>query len=133
MKLRLFQVLETKMAPLNERQKKAAAVAQEITRLGGHVVSPMPLRDDDKELRIQILDKDKHIVQAIQDWGWTPTYGGPLPRVTFTGFEPATIYKIEIPIERRLPAVPERHSGELADKKPLHPEVIGMRKYLGMK
>jgi hypothetical protein len=116
MNLRLFRLIESPMAPPTPRQQKAEALAQEIMRLGGYVLSPLPLRDDDKELRIQILDDDSHILQAIKDWGWTPTLGGPHPRISFTRLEPATIYRIEIPVERQ-PIVDTTIRGEISSKK----------------
>ena len=132
MNLRLFRLIETPMAPLTPRQQKAAALAQEITRLGGYVLSPPPLRDDEKELRIQILDKDSHIVEAIKEWGWTPTYGGPHPRFTFTSLETASIYRIEIPHERQ-PVATDRITGELAERKKSSYEVEQVKRYLGLK
>jgi len=132
MKLRLFQVIETPMAPLSERARKAQSVAREIQRIGGYVLNSMPLRDDEKELRIQILDTDKHILEEIKTWGWTPVFAGPMPRIHISGsFETACIYRIEIPIER--PNIPDnRIHGEISDKKkPPDKERVEMLKSLG--
>jgi hypothetical protein len=101
--------------------------------VGGFVLSPLPLGNEDKELRIQILDKDSHIVEAIKEWGWTPTYGGPHPRVSFTGLEPATIYKIEFPGERQPIHDDRTIRGEISGKRKPKSEVELMLKGLGYK
>ena len=88
------------MAELTPRQQKAAALTREISRLGGFVINPLPLRDDERELRVQILDKDKHVVQEIESWGWRLTFGYPLPRMSHASFVPASVYRLEIPMER---------------------------------
>jgi hypothetical protein len=133
MNLRLFQVIETQMAPLSARQEKAAALAREIARLAGFVLDALPLRNDQREMRVQILDKDPHIRETLESWGWALAYGGPHPRVSYFGMEPATVYHLEIPLERQ-PIADNRIRGELADPdKKTSAEMEGMRKYLGLK
>jgi hypothetical protein len=112
----------------SEREQKIAALAREISKLGGFVLSPLPLPADQKDLRVQILDKDRHIVRTLQEWGWTLTFAGPLPRVSYNGLEPATIYKIEIPLERQ-PIVDDRPRGETREKTSYETEQL--LRYLG--
>jgi hypothetical protein len=118
-----------------KRQELAQSLTRELQQLGASVTNVMPLADD-QNLRFWCSDYKKgRILTALSEWGF--------PEVTFTGMSPQICpdtysmglvnnFEIALPRERQ-PIATDRHSGELADKKPLHPEVVGMRKYLGLK
>jgi hypothetical protein len=121
------------MALLTERQQKAAALARELGKLDGvWITNPMPLDEEAKGLRVQILDSERQkSLTLLEDWGWTPTWLNNLPRVCPDGMKLAGVYEIDIPRERQ-PVATDRHSGELANKEGLPYEIREMRKALGL-
>ena len=65
-----------------------------------------------------------------------PVFCGFLPRVTFTGMQPACLYEIDLPRETPVPDdrtiqvdLTDRERAEIDRDKA---EIAGMRKYLGM-
>ena len=74
------------MALLAERQQLAAALSRELHKLGVAVINPMPLPDD-KRLRFQVLDTDRHKVLERLCWNWGPICCGTMPRVCFDGMK----------------------------------------------
>jgi hypothetical protein len=121
---------------LNERQQKAQELSREMAKMHGvWIVSPLPL-DDGAKLRFQVLDTRKNeVLQLLGDWEWKPMFCGFLPRVTFTGMQPACLYEIDLPRER--PPVPDdrtiRNDITDAEREKAKAEVAAMRKHLGMK
>jgi hypothetical protein len=99
------------MAPLSARQEKAQDLAGWLGGMTGvWVVSPLPLDDDTRTLRFQILDSEQdRVVTEICSAGWIPArlQAHPRHRVTTRGFENASLYEIEIPRERQ-PIVDDR-------------------------
>jgi hypothetical protein len=84
------------MALLTERQQKAADLAREIHRMGAWVTNVMPLDDNARGLRFQVLDADRsRIIQTLTDWEWSPIFAGTLPRVCPDGFKLASIFEID--------------------------------------
>jgi hypothetical protein len=109
---------------LNERQQKAQALSREMAKMQGAL-------DDSAKLRFQLLDTCKNeVLQLLSDWEWKPVFCGFLPRVTFTGMQPACLYEIDLPRETPVPDDRSIRVG-LTDREKA--EVAGMRKYLGMK
>jgi hypothetical protein len=94
---------------LSERQRTASAIAAKLRRFEPTVwvLSPLPLADG-ANLRIQIKTEDREAALAkLGSWGFAIRPAGEVPRVTFTGMEPASIYEIKIPRERQ-PVVDDR-------------------------
>jgi len=118
---------------LNERQQTARALAQSIDDMGGAwVTSALPLDDQARALRLQILDSDRNrVMQAIRDLGFEPVFCGVLPRIHPTGVLAACAYEISLP-QARQPVVDNRITGELATKEKPSRETTEMLKYLGI-
>jgi len=121
------------MTLLNERQQTARALAQHIDDLGGAwLTSALPLDDQARALRLQILDSDRNrVVQSIRDLGFEPVLCGALPRIHPTGVRAACAYEISLP-QARQPVVDDRIQGELAKKEPMSEEMKGFLKYFGL-
>jgi hypothetical protein len=124
------------MALLSERQQKAAALARELQKLDGvWVTNPMPLDDNARGLRVQILDSERQkSLTLLEDWGWTPTWCSNLPRVCTDGWKLASVYEIDLPRERQ-PVADGKIQGEIANReeeKKNAMQVALMRKHLGL-
>jgi hypothetical protein len=119
---------------LSERQQTAAALARELQKLDGvWVTNPMPLDDNARGLRIQILDKCKNeVLQLLTNWGWSPVFCGMLPRVCSSGFQLASVHEIYIERERQPIFNDHTIRGEIATGKP-KTDPTGILKYLGWK
>jgi hypothetical protein len=106
------------MAVLSERQKKAATLAAELGRCNGcWVVSPLPLSEDARGVRFQLLDKNRdEVITELCASNWIPTLVSPFPRFTGTGLVAAGMYEIVIEKER-VPAVTDtpKVEGEMAE------------------
>ena len=109
------------MTLLNERQQTARALARHIDDIGGAwVTSALPLDDQARALRFQVLDSDrKRVMQSIRDLGFGPVFVGVLPRIHPTGLLAACAYEISLP-QAWQPIVDDRIQGELAVKKKPH-------------
>jgi hypothetical protein len=109
------------MTLLSERQQTARALARAIDDMGAAwVTSALPLDDQVRALRLQILDSDRNrVVQAIRDLGFEPVLCGVLPRIHPTGVLAACAYEISLP-QARQPVIDDRIQGELATKKKPH-------------
>jgi hypothetical protein len=90
------------MAPLTERQKKAQRLAAELGRCPGcWAVSPMPLADDARGVRFQLLDANRdEVISELCGAGWVPNLVSAFPRFTSAGLVPASMYEVDIPQER---------------------------------
>src|SRR5262249_28382262 len=90
---------------LTKRQETAAAVAAELARVGGHVVSPMPLHDA-HHLRFDVAhDLRDSIVQKVISWGWKLRPCGETERILpATNGQPmpimVSVYEIALPREQ---------------------------------
>jgi hypothetical protein len=122
------------MAPLTERQQKAADIAHELAKMRGvWVTSPMPL-DDRAKLGVQILDAEREkIITTICEWGWLPAQVQGFPRFTPQGLIPAWLYEIDLPKERPpIPAetkvVPRDYAAERETRKKMEKELELFRK-----
>jgi hypothetical protein len=122
--------------PLTERQRKAALLTSELTRLPGvWVISPSPLNEDARGLRVQILNKYCHeTIETLREANWVPSLIGSYPRIaaSASGLEPANLYEIAIEKERQ-PVVDNipKVSGEITKREKTPAEVEHMRRYLG--
>jgi hypothetical protein len=116
---------------LNERQQKAQALSREMAKMQGvWITSPLPL-DDSAKLRFQLLDTCKNeVLQLLSDWEWKPVFCGFLPRVTFTGMQPACLYEIDLP--RETPVPDDRTNRTILTDRD-KAEIAAMRKHLGWK
>jgi hypothetical protein len=103
------------MALLSQRQQTARALADELSKLGAFVLNPMPL-DDNKRLRIQILECDRNkVFQAVSDYGFgVPAFVNMQPRITYNGMALAAVYEIDLPRERQPVPDDRKIHGELA-------------------
>jgi hypothetical protein len=120
------------MALLTERQQKAADLAREIHRMGAWVTNVMPLDDNARGLRFQVLDADRsRIIQTLTDWEWSPIFAGTLPRVCPDGFKLASIFEIDLPRERQSVADDRTIRGEIASGRPKF-DPTGILKFLGL-
>jgi hypothetical protein len=119
---------------LSNRQKTAQDLARSIGAMdGAFVISPSPLRDDVRGLRIQIMHPHcNRVLATLQDWGWKPVFAGNQPRICPDGWKLAAVY--EIPIERERQLIADNTiRGELAEPhKKSDVEIEGMRRYLGI-
>jgi hypothetical protein len=126
----------THMGLLTERQQKAQELSREMAKMQGvWITSPLPL-DDGAKLRFQVLDTCKNeVLQLLSDWEWKPAFCSFLPRVTFTGMQPACLYEIDLPRERQLIHDDRTIRNDIADaeREKAAAEVAAMRKHLGMK
>jgi hypothetical protein len=121
------------MALLSERQQTAAALARELQKLDGvWITNPMPLDDNARGLRIQILDSERQkVLQLLADWEWSPAFCGTYPRICPDGWKLASVYEINLPRERQ-PIVDYRTiRGELASSAS-KTDPTGILKYLGL-
>jgi hypothetical protein len=87
----------------SERQRTASSIAAELHRWEPTVwvLSPLPLADGDT-LRFQVRNQDREAILAkLSSWGLSIRLHGELPRVTYVGLEPASVYSIELPRERQ--------------------------------
>jgi hypothetical protein len=117
---------------LTERQKTAEALAREISRMGGWVVSPMPL-DASARLRFQVLDESREkVLEILSSWDWSPAFCGMLPRITLNGMRPGSIYEIDLPPERQAIADDRTVHGEIGREKP-SAEVLAMLRAIGVR
>jgi hypothetical protein len=110
------------MAPLTLRQEKAQKLADELGRCRGcWVVTPLPLDNDTRGLRVQILDSERDsVVEELCGSGRLPNLVSPFPRFTSAGLVPASMFEIEISKERQpVPDSPKIESGmvELAERQ----------------
>lgn|SRR5262249_20767177 len=116
------------------RQQVAAALARELDKLPGTwTVSALPL-DNNRNLRVQILDCVRNeATQIIRDWGHEPVCISVLPRVVaHNPVEAACVWEIALP--RDQVPVPDRTiRGELASPAKSSSEVQQILKHLGMK
>jgi hypothetical protein len=103
---------------LTKRQETAAAITGELARIGGYVVSPLPLRDSE-QLRFQVASHHRDSVLAkLGEWGWNVRPAGESERLLPQGGGAApmsvSVYVIELPKEK--PTVPPlaRPMGEIA-------------------
>jgi hypothetical protein len=87
---------------LSERQKKADRLARELAQCPGcWVVSPMPLADDVRALRFQLLDKNRdEVISELCQSGWIPNLVSAFPRFTGSGLVAASMFEVDIPKER---------------------------------
>jgi hypothetical protein len=122
------------MAVLTKRQEKADLLARELAQCRGTwVTSPLPLADDVRALRFQVLDSERDsVVEELCAGGWIPSLVSVFPRFTSAGLIPASMYEVEIPKERP-PVVDDRPkvSVEPAKREKTPAEVQAVRKYLG--
>jgi hypothetical protein len=88
---------------MNERQKKAQDLARELEQMGAWVVTPLPLDDDTRGLRVQILDTERDkVITELCAAGWVPAFLQGHPRFTPNGLIPASLFEIVIEKERQL-------------------------------
>ena len=99
---------------LTERQQMAAALAREFDKLSGvWVVSPLPL-DNNRKLRVQILDSVRNsVIQTIRDWGHDLVCVSVQPRIVPGGPEAACVWEIDLPREQ-VPVQDRTIHGEIA-------------------
>jgi len=132
MQLRLLRVFE--MAPLTSRQTVAQALKDEIHRLGGYVLNPMPLPPSEK-LRFQFLAGPacNDSVEKLRALGWEPVLRNSGLRFCLSGTaEPCNTYEIQIEGERQ-PVYDDRViRGEIATKERSSYEVEQVKRYLGL-
>jgi hypothetical protein len=90
------------VAVLNERQKKAQRLADELGRCNGcWVTTPMPLDDSTRALRFQTLDSEREsVISELCEAGWIPNLVSAFPRFTSAGLVAASMYEVNIPKER---------------------------------
>jgi hypothetical protein len=105
------------VAVLSERQKKADLLAKELGQCSGTwVITPLPLNDDTRALRFQVLDSERDsVISELCSCGWIPSQLQYHPRMSPTGWLPAQLY--EISIERERQTVPEgpKVSGDISE------------------
>jgi hypothetical protein len=123
------------MALLNERRKKADLLARELQQCKGcWVVSPLPLDDNTRALRFQLLDENRdEVISELCASGWIPNMVSPFPRFTGTGLVAAHMFEVEIPKERQpVPQdSPKMVAAEPSERAKTPHEVEQVRKYLG--
>jgi len=117
---------------LSERQQKARRLAAWIEKLGGFVVSPLPLANGYR-LRFQLLDVDRpRVFQALRDENWEPILCGSNMRVFHDGMRFVVNVEVDVPGETRV-ASTDRPFGEIAAPEKTDLEREGIKKYLGLK
>jgi hypothetical protein len=106
------------MAPLNKRQEIAEVLARELAQCRGTwLVTPLPLNDDARGLRFQVLESERDsVIKELCEANWDPNLIQAHPRFTPAGLLPAYLFEIVIekdrtPIVDNLPKV----STEIAD------------------
>ena len=104
------------MAPLSERQEKAAGLARWLASLGAFVINPMPLDPGQKSLRFDVLHDDRERVLAeLRKEDWSPTVGVVHMRFHRDELVPCTTYELDLPPDP--PVIQDRRIyGELADE-----------------
>jgi len=129
MRLRLFTVHS--MAPLTERQQKAAALTRWLQRLGAFVTNPMPLAANQK-LRFQVLHTDRNAVLArLSEQGWSPIACEVGQRFHRDQLLPCQTFELDLPVDP--PPVQDRNIyGEIAQRKQSDLERQSVLRYLGM-
>jgi len=120
-------------ALLTTRQQMAAVLARELERLDGvWVVSALPL-DNERKLRVQILDGVRNeVTQIIRDWGHELAFVSVQPRIEHGPIVAACIYEIDLPREQQ-PVQDRTIYGEIASKEKPSAELEATKKYLGLK
>jgi hypothetical protein len=122
------------MAVLTERQTKAAQLAAELGRCRGTwVVSPLPLNDDSRALRFQVLDSERDsVVTELCAAGWIPSFVQAHPRFAPSGLIPASLFEVIIDKDR-YPVPPDtpKVSGEIGKREKTPAEVEAIHRYLG--
>jgi hypothetical protein len=119
---------------LSSRQQQAEALAREIARMGGWVTNSLPLSDT-ANLRFQVLDANRDtIIAKLASWDWAPVPVSIQPRITQGGWQPASIYEIQIEAPRQLVADDRMIQREPAIKtEKFSLEVEQVLRYLGRK
>ena len=118
---------------LTTRQQMAAVLARELERLDGvWVVSALPL-DNERKLRVQILDGVRNeVIQTIRDWGHEPAFVSVQPRIEHGPIVAACIYEIDLPRDQQ-PVQDRTIYGEIAKPEKTDREREQVLKYLGLK
>jgi hypothetical protein len=118
---------------MTERTEKAAALAREIHKLGGTVISPLPL-DTGAKLHFRVAEnKRAMVIDTLRDWEWSPIMLSSGPQFNLDGSTPLSfVYEIDIPVERTAVAN-DLIRGELAspETRKTSMEVEALRRYLG--
>jgi hypothetical protein len=103
------------MAVLTENQKVAAALKDELQRLGAFVVS----WPGSERLRFQILSPQcEGTLQKLRDLGFDPMFCNSGLRFVHNAAEPCNTYEIYIEPERQPVADDRTIRGELASRTP---------------
>ena len=120
------------MAVLSRRQQTAEALKDEIHRLKGFVINPMPLADGAR-LRCQFLVPCETALDKIRELGFDPLLVSYGLRFHNNAAVPCGTYEIyleperqEIPQDRVIPR------DEIASREKSSYEVEQIKKYLGM-
>jgi hypothetical protein len=119
---------------MNSRQKKAALLAEELESMDGvWVVNAMPLRDDARGLRVQILNECcPETLKTLREANWASNLIGSFPRFTPAGAQPASLFEVIIEKDRiPVPTDCPRVSGEIGKREKTPAEVEHIRRYLG--
>jgi hypothetical protein len=98
------------------RKELAEALKDEIHKLGGFVISPMPLADNAR-MRFQLLQPDEKALQRLRDLAFDPiliSYG---LRFQNNAAVPCATYEIFIPPERQ----------EIIDARTIPKDEVGRR------
>jgi hypothetical protein len=88
---------------VTDRQRTALAIAAELRQWQPTVwvLSPLPLADN-ANLRFQVKNENREeILARLGSWGFSVRPCGEIPRLTYTGMEPAAIFEIVLPAERQ--------------------------------
>jgi hypothetical protein len=131
------------MAPLSERQRKAQALTTELQKINGGlsawVVNPMPLSDEARGLRCQILNwpssNYQEVLQTLREWGYQPAVVGSGLRFCTDGTARGCD-NVEIPIpHERQPVADDRTipRSEIEEKRSTPTEVELVKRHLGIK
>lgn len=117
MRLRLFTVHS--MAPLSERQKKAAALMRWLQDdLHAFVVNPMPLAANQR-LRFQVLHVDRNAVLAnLSEQGWSPVSCDVGSRFHNDQLLPCTTFELDLPFDPPPPVQDRTIHGQVEVAQP---------------
>jgi hypothetical protein len=126
---------------MNERQQKARDLARELELMGAWCLTPLPLSDDAKGLRVQILDTERDkVITELCAAGWLPTFLQGHPRFTPGGLIPASLFEIAIERERQLvsddrPKVPNdiAEFAKREEKRKTDATIAAFKKHIGWK
>jgi hypothetical protein len=126
---------------MNPRQQKAQDLVDWLGQMSGvWVTSPMPLNDDTRALRFQVLDSERDsVVTELCAGGWIPSLVQGHPRFTPAGLVAASLYEVVIEKERQSvpddrPKIPSEitEQAQREERKNMEKTIAEFRKAAGL-